>query len=100
MQALSRKGFVLAGMMIAGVPALVAQTLPYGMKQSSPAVNLKAAAKPSAETKAFNGQYVFSVHGATVGGQAVSHEEGIAGSIIADGKGNIISGVEDFNSST
>ena len=101
MQVLSRNGLVLAGLMIAAAPALVAQNLPYGLKQSSPvALSNAKAKKPGPQAKAFKGQYAFALHGASVGGQSVSREEGIAGSITADGKGNIISGVEDFNSAT
>src|ERR1700760_2866601 len=98
MQVLSRKVLMSAGLMIAVSSISSAQNLPYGLKQSKAAASVASVAAVSSATKALKGQYTFAVHGAAVGGQSVSREEGVVGSIIADGKGNITSGEEDFNS--
>jgi|GEM_PF-6808453 len=102
MHTISPRYLTLAVLLAAGGPTLTAQKLPFNLHRPDPSVvsNPTSAASKSggAEASALKGQYVISLRGASVGGTSPSRETTALGSILADGRGHISSGVLDFNS--
>ena len=90
------------GGVISGVPGLTAQNSSFTVQvtdSSSPALtataNLSIAINKSAGAGILNGSYVFSLNGYS--GTSNAQPAFFAGSFVADGKGNITSGVLDRN---
>ncbi|WP_213807600.1 hypothetical protein [Granulicella sp. dw_53] len=96
MRAIPQKCLSLVGLILTSAPVLMAQSLPFGL-QNQPAVS-KDAVSTDSDLSNFTGQYSFAVQGALVGKDIISRKVGIVGSLVSDGKGHIISGVEDYNS--
>ncbi|ADV82726.1 hypothetical protein [Terriglobus saanensis] len=100
----SSKYLTLAALIVTATPVLTAQNpkpLPFNLPQAKPGVvALAASAKPGAgsQASALKGQYALSLRGASVGGTSPSRETTAVGSIVADGRGHITSGVLDSNS--
>lgn len=98
MSGLSLKSLTFT-LMIVVAPALFAQNEPFGLSvPRTPAVDSTVAQKSGSLVGALKGRYTFAVHGALAGAQGGSRELGSVGSIVADGKGHIISGIADFQS--
>jgi hypothetical protein len=98
MNGLASKHLMLAGLFVASIPVLSAQEIPFGLKAAPQATTLSNAAVKSggAEAAALKGQFTFLLHGEAVHEMFPSRETIAAGTITADGKGNITSGEEDF----
>jgi hypothetical protein len=87
----TRKSNFLLGIILASSPSF-AQSLPFGLKP----VDQVSRSSDSAESvfKEFEGKYTFTAQGI----DHDSHKVALAGAFIADGKGHITKGEEDFNS--
>jgi hypothetical protein len=96
MHVLTRKSLSLIGLFITTVPTVLAQKpLAFGLQQSDLTLS-KAAIGTENETANFKGPYSFSLQGSVAGQNISSPNVGVVGSIIADGKGRITSGEEDY----
>ena len=98
MRALSLKGFTLAGLVMAATPGLIAQKAPFGITADTHTPAVRAVRGGGAEASALKGAYALSFSGALVGANIFSRQAGEIGSIIANGKGQIIGGEIDFTS--
>jgi hypothetical protein len=99
MNELPRKHLVLAGLFVATMPVLSAQQIPFGLTadpQATTTLSNAAVKSGGAEAAAFKGQFTFLLRGEAVHETSPSREAIAAGTITADGKGNITSGEEDF----
>ena len=87
----ARKCSYLLGLIVASAP-IFAQSLPYGLKQADQTTRTSDSVQSS--LKDLDGRYAF----ATQGVDHESHKVVLAGAFVADGRGHITNGEEDFNS--
>ena len=79
------------GLIIASAP-IFAKPLPYGLTRADQST--KSRDSTESRLKEFDGKYSFAAHGV----DHDAHKVALAGAFIADGRGHIINGEEDFNS--
>jgi hypothetical protein len=91
MRTTSRKYSYLLGLILASAP-IFAQSLPYGLNQTDQASQPTNSAQGN--LKGLDGRYTFEARGV----DHESHKVALAGAFVADGKGHITNGEEDFSS--
>jgi hypothetical protein len=105
MHILSWRNFIITGLLIATLPTLVAQNSTPNSRGSTQAeFSSTDVEQASAGVNRLEGRYAFELKGALISDGPSnhafpSHDAGVIGSFVVDGRGNITSGTLDFNSS-
>jgi hypothetical protein len=105
MRILSWSSLIITSSLITALPTLVAQNATPNSWSSAKAVVSSADVEQArARVTRLEGRYAFELRGALISDGPSnhafpSHDAGVIGSFVVDGKGNITSGTLDFNSS-
>ena len=105
MRVLSWSNFIITGLLITALPTLVAQnSTPNSGSSTQAEFSSTDVEQASAGVNRLEGRYAFELKGALISDGPSnhafpSHDAGVIGSFVVDGRGNITSGTLDFNSS-
>jgi hypothetical protein len=105
MRLLSWSNFIITGLLITAQPTLVAQNSTLNSWSSTQAEFSSTDVKQAgARVNRLEGRYAFELKGSLISDGPSnhafpSHDAGVIGSFVVDGRGNITSGTLDFNSS-